>query len=62
MASLSTPVVHRPDSVTHWTCPENREGDTHHLDGTGVCVSCRKPQGQLRTEQAALTAEGVRLG
>lgn len=57
----SRPVVHRPDSVTHWTCPEDPDGETHHLNGQGVCVSCRKPQGQLRAEQAALTAAGVRL-
>jgi hypothetical protein len=57
----SRPVVHRPDSVTHWTCPDDADGDTHHIGRSGTCITCGKPQDLLRAEQAALTAAGVRL-
>jgi hypothetical protein len=57
---MTTPVLHRPDSVTHWTCDASEDGDTHHIGATSVCVYCKKPVGQLRVEQAAILREGVK--
>lgn len=55
MSEQSRPVVDRPDSVTHWTCPEAPvEGATHHLNYRGVCVYCRKGTPELQKEQAAI--------
>lgn len=49
----SVPVVPRPDSVTHWTCPDN-PGSTHHIGVRGVCVYCRESVAVLRAHQADL--------
>ena len=48
------PVVERPDSVTHWTCPDNEYGDTHHIGVTARCVYCGESVGVLRLEQSRI--------
>lgn len=52
---MTTPTVRWPDSVTHWTCDANKDGDTHHIGTTAHCVYCGKSLGQLRVEQAAIS-------
>lgn len=49
----SYPVVHHPDSVTHWTCPDN-PGSTHHIGVRGSCVYCGESVAVLREQQAVL--------
>lgn len=44
-----TAVVDRPDSVTHFVCPEG-DGATHHLNGAGNCIYCKKSQAVIRKE------------
>lgn len=52
----SRPVVERPDSVTHWTCPRSPAPGrmTHHMaTAKNVCVYCGKDAQTLREEQAS---------
>lgn len=50
---VSFPVVKHPDSVTHWTCPDN-PGSTHHISSRGVCMYCGETVAVLRAEQERL--------
>ena len=55
------PVVARPDSVTHWTCPSapyavnattGERRDTHHISGAiERCTYCHWTTAELRVEQ-----------
>ena len=49
----SHPVMSHPDSVTHWTCPDN-PGSTHHIGVRGNCVYCGENVTQLRAHQELL--------
>lgn len=49
----SRPVVDRPDSVTHWTCPAAPfPGQTHHITAAGACETCKIRVSELREIQA----------
>lgn len=56
MMAETKPVVDRPDSVTHWTCPENEWGDTHHIGSTARCVYCGESVSDLRVAQAKVSS------
>lgn len=55
----SRPAVERPDSVTHWTCPKEGHGGTHHMGADSRCRHCGEGLGSLVSQQAAL-ARNVR--
>ena len=47
------PVVAEPDSVSHWTCPDELYPTTHHI-AAGRCVYCKQPEHVLADQQAVL--------
>lgn len=51
--TTSRPVFDNPDSVTHWTCPKESDGQTHHIEN-GKCVYCKVSVTELADLQARL--------
>ena len=47
------PVVDRPDSVTHWTCPKSPYGETHHIIRDN-CKYCHEGTTALRRIQETI--------
>lgn len=57
------PMVERPDSVTHWSCPVltekfGTEGTnlTHNMNASNRCKYCHRTAEDLRKHQAELLA------
>lgn len=50
MNRYTQPIVVNPDSVSHWSCIENKYGLSHHIAGIR-CKYCHKTTRELQDEQ-----------